>query len=287
MNERIDRAPRGFTRESWKQFAEDGILVVEDALDPELAGALRSRTELEGGGYSGHVVEQDPLFAEMIDHPAHIGHIFDVYGEMSKLLASQYFVRPPGQEIRNDWHFDGPRMLPFQVFAGNLPLRIKVGYWLTPLPRENMGNLVFIRGSHRWPHLSQYKTHERHPQQESLRVRPGALTLMWGGLWHRVEENRSETTRKNMFLEYGPSWIVAGDRFASDPSWVAGLPRTRRILMREYDHPNYQIKPPEADTPLFRPREDEPDLDSAHYGAHVPADLRKYSTWVEKQGFLV
>jgi ectoine hydroxylase len=281
----ISRAPRGFSPESWRRFCDDGILIVEDALDPELCGALRVLLDQQTEGCVSHVVERDPLFSEMIDHPAHVGHVYDVYGDMLKLLASQTFVRPPNQEIRNDWHFDGPRMLPFQLFAPNLPLRIKVGYWLTPLPRAEMGNLVFIRGSHRWAHLPQYKTHETHPEQESLIVRPGTMTLMWGGLWHRVEENRGTVTRKNMFLEYGPTWIVAGDHFSCNPEWLAGLSRTRRIIMREYDHPNYQIKPPDEDTSLFLPRADEHDVDSDNYAAHVPPHLRKRTTWVERNRF--
>ncbi|WP_328341075.1 phytanoyl-CoA dioxygenase family protein [Micromonospora sp. NBC_00421] len=275
-------APPGFTPETWEQFATAGILVVEDALDAaqvaRLAAAVRGAPEPT----AWNIVETDPRFTVMIDHPAHLGYLYDVYGEMLKLLRSEYFRRPPGQAIRNKWHFDGPRPVPFQVFAEQAPLRIKVGYWLTDLPHGDMGNLTYVPGSHRRPHLSTYHTHEPHPEEVALTVRAGTMTMMWGGLWHRVAENNSDVTRLNMFLEYGPSWIVTSDREHSDPAWLAGLGRTRRILMRDYVHPNHLIKPPAEDVPLFARRADDPGGDADDYGPHVPLELRKRSTWLER-----
>lgn len=280
--EDVTIVPDGFTPEAWDRFARDGILVVEDALDQAQVSRLVAAVEETTEQTDWNVVEFDPRFAEMIDHPAHIGYMYDVYGEMLKLLRSEYFKRPPGQEIRNKWHFDGPRVLPFQAFAEHAPLRIKVGYWLTSLPHGDMGNLMYIPGSHRRPYLSTYHTHEPHPDEVALTARPGAMTLMWGGLWHRVAENRSDITRLNMFLEYGPSWIVTSDRTGSDAGWLAGLSRTRRILMRDYVHVNQLVKLPSDDVPLFAPRQGEPDVEADVYGPHVPLELRKRTTWMER-----
>jgi hypothetical protein len=107
---------------------------------------------------------------------------------------------------------------------------------------------------------------------------------MWGGLWHRVEENHSEVTRLNMFFEYGPSWVVSSDRFSADTESTNELTRAQRIIMRAYSQPNYLIKPPDADVPLFLPREGEEDVDSADYRDHVPESLRRRATWVERSG---
>ncbi|MGC4792170.1 phytanoyl-CoA dioxygenase family protein [Micromonospora sp. DT178] len=279
--EPIAPAPAGFTTEAWDTFAADGILVIEDALDRSEIARLTAAVREAPEATAWNIVETDPRFAEMIDHPAHVGYVYDVYGEMLKLLRSEYFRRPPGQAIRNKWHFDGPRSVPFQVFAEQAPLRIKVGYWLTDLPHGEMGNLTYVPGSHRRPHLSTYHTHEPHPEEVNLTVRAGAMTLMWGGLWHRVAENNSDVTRLNMFLEYGPTWIVTSDREHSAPSFLAGLGRTRRILMRDYRHPNHLIKLPGEDVPLFAPRAGESG-DDGPYGPHVPLELRKRSTWLER-----
>lgn len=281
-------APAGFTEEQWRTFSRDGILVVENALRGGEVERLRAVIESHhlslGTGESYDVtraVETHPELTKLIDHDAHIGRIYDLYGEATKLLLSQFFVRPPGASMRNEWHFDGPRGLPFEVFSPRLPLRVKAGYWLTPLRAGREGNLLYIPGSHHTPYLEQYRTHERHPQERALIVEPGTLTLMWAGLWHRVEENLGPTTRMNVFLEYGPSWITASDRFDCDHSWRDSLTRERRILMRAYDHPNSFVKPPAEDVPLFLPRSPEMGADSERYDARVPAHLRKQRTWTE------
>ncbi|MFG2983267.1 phytanoyl-CoA dioxygenase family protein [Streptomyces sp. NPDC048258] len=277
-------APAGFTSESWQAFARDGILVIDDALPSAAVEALRAAIDDQAKSHEGNIVAGDPRFAGLIDHPAHIGYMHDVYGDMLKLLRSEYFKRETGQVTRNDWHFDGPRMLPFQVFGDRVPLRVKIGYWLTPLPEAGMGNLVYIPGSHRRDHLPQYHTHNPHPEEKRLIVRPGAMTLMWGGLWHRVDVNSSTTTRQNLFLEYGPSWVTASDRVVSDPAWAEQLPRERRIIMRAYREQNQCVKPPERDVPLYLPRAGEPDAEAGLYADHVPLSLRKRSTWLEMQG---
>lgn len=276
-------APPGFTEATWATFARDGILIVEDALPAATVRGLRAAVEAQSENTRGHVVADDPRFTELIDHPAHIGHLYDVYGEMLKLLRSEYFRRAPGRLVRNTWHFDGPRLLPFRAFAAEAPLRIKVGLWLTPLPERGMGNLVYIPGSHRWDHLPEYHTHDPHPRERHLTVRAGAMTLMWGGLWHRVDTNDSDVTRQNVFLEYGPSWLVTSDRLLADPQWAEGLTRERRIIMRAYREQNQCIKPPERDVPLFLPRPGEPDGEPAQYADHVPLALRKRTTWRERR----
>lgn len=279
-------APAGFSREDWRRFTEQGFLVVQRALPLSEVESLRAVIETyvpyhsEIGFVENHIVEKHPSFAALIDRASHIGYVYDIYGEASKLLQSQFFVRPPHQPTRNDWHFDGPRQVPFAKFSPSLPLRLKVGYWLTELPREKMGNLLVIPGSHHQDFLSQYKTHEQHPEQIAIVARPGDLILMAAGLWHRVDVNESERARINLFYEYGPSWIVASDRWRCNPLFLEQLNREQRILMRDYDYPNAQIKLPPEDYPLFadaRPVE-------GQYSERVPMHLRKHPTRTE-EGF--
>ncbi|MEU3015912.1 phytanoyl-CoA dioxygenase family protein [Nocardiopsis sp. NPDC007018] len=279
-------APRGFTRETWSRFARDGILVLEDVLSESQVKDLTAALEEHPEPSAWNVVESDPRLAEMIDSPTHVGYVYDVYGEMLKLLRSEFFKREPDQQIRNKWHFDGPRALPFEVFSPKAPLRLKVGYWLTPLHSEDMGNLTYVPGSHHWAHLPQYHTHERHPEERQILLHPGAMTLMWSGLWHRVAENRSDRTRLNLFYEYGPTWMVTSDRTGSDQAWLETLPRERRILMRQHRHPNQSIKLPQDEVPLYLPRPDEPDPERDVYSDAVPLALRKRSTWLEREGLL-
>jgi hypothetical protein len=280
-------APSGFTRETWRIFSEQGYLVVPGALSVAQAEQLRSVIQSFIGfrpaeGFDEvHIVEKHPAFADLIDHCAHIGYVYDLYGEASKLLLSQFFVRPPLQSVRNDWHFDGPRQVPFSAFSPRLPLRLKVGYWLTELASERMGNLLVLPGSHHCEFLDQYKTHDRHPDQMAITARPGDMILMAAGLWHRVDVNESENTRINVFYEYGPSWITTSDHWRCHPLFLERLTREQRILMRDYEYPNGQIKLPAEDYPLFA--DARPVV--GQYSEHVPMHLRKHPTRSE-EGFV-
>ncbi|NEP49401.1 MAG: phytanoyl-CoA dioxygenase family protein [Moorea sp. SIO3C2] len=190
-------------------------------------------------------------------------------------------MRTPG-DWHNKWHFDGARVVPKTVFSPILPLQTKVSYWLTDLPHPQMGNFVYIPGSHRWQYLDAYHTNESVPGEQILCVKKGTMTIHTGALWHRVEPNLSETTRYNLFLCYSPSWIASGDRLTSDPEWLKILNREQRIIMRSYIYGYDHERPPADDYPLFLDRESGLDHDPGMYMDYVDQCRRKRKTFHEK-----
>ena len=50
-------------------------------------------------------------------------------------------------------------------------------------------------------------------------------------LWHARSENRSEVTRKAIFMGYTYRWIRPRDDDVIDPAWLATLPPVRRQLL--------------------------------------------------------
>ena len=109
-------APQGFSREQWDAFQKEGMLVIDDALTDaecdryiEMIDAAAARSEkYDPANFFGpnNIVELYPEFAELIDHPRHIGFMYDVYGELLKLHISQFFLRPPGyepQQVASRW----------------------------------------------------------------------------------------------------------------------------------------------------------------------------------------
>ena len=66
-------------------------------------------------------VELDPVLSSLIDHPRHIGYVYDVYGEQLKLQLSEMFLRTPSGGRNNKWHPDGARALPYGIFSPILP----------------------------------------------------------------------------------------------------------------------------------------------------------------------
>ena len=289
----IRRAPEGFSKADWRTFRERGILIIENALrDDEVErylDAIRRLQGTEGESADGffttqNFIEKADAFSALIDHPRHLGLVYDLYGELLKLQLSEVFVRPPSAARPERWHIDGPRVLPYAAFAPRAPLQVKVGYWLTDVPKTGMSNLVYVPGSHRQQYFDAYDTHEAVAGEESLCVRRGALTLMDCALWHRTSPNDSTTTRVNLYLGYCPSWIPSADRNVSDPTWLKSLNREQRIIMRSYDKAYSYAKPPAEDFPLFLDRDSGMDREPHRYRDLVRLFHRKRTTWWEVNG---
>jgi len=285
-------APPGFSQAQWETFNRDGIIFVEDALSPEAVkeysdamDRVCSASEKYVAGEtfgSDNIVERDPAFTAMIDHERHVGYAYDLFGELLKLHQSQFFVRPPGGQRYNIWHPDGARVVPYGVFSQQLPLQIKIGYWLTDLPEDKMGNLVVIPGSHRHQYNDAYDTHESVEGEQIVRVKAGTMTIMHSSIWHRVEPNDRDVVRKNIFFAYCPAWLTAADRVLSNDEWLATLNREQRIIMRSYKHAYSSAKPPASEFPLFLDRETGQDRDPDTHREHVELHRRKRRTWAER-----
>jgi Phytanoyl-CoA dioxygenase (PhyH) len=280
---RYKRAPAGFTPEQREAFERDGFVVVENALTLDEVGLLVSAIDEIAASHPDYVPDQafmpwngvahlHPELAKVIDHPRHIGFAYDLYGEMLKLHNSQFFLRPPGRSATK-WHNDGARVVPVGVYS-EIPMQLKVAYWLSDLPEENMGNLVLAPGSHRAQFFKDYTKGTDIPGQYVVCVPAGTMTIMNGNIFHRVQDNESTVSRYNTFYTYCPSWVVAADRYRSDDAWLSTLTREQRIIMRSYNDPYKSTKPPAEDFPLYLDRETgldhDPDADLTY-----PLSLRK------------
>ena len=143
MSEAYTVAPAGFTDEQWDVFMRDGFLTIENALSPDevqlyldaIDRVVEERKEFDGAKSHStkNLVTTDLTFTALIDHPRHVGYPYDIYGEQLKLHSSHFLLRPRGSNV-NIWHPDGPRALPYGVFSAELPLQLKIAYWLTDLP---------------------------------------------------------------------------------------------------------------------------------------------------------
>ncbi len=284
-------APTGFTPEQWDAFDRDGYLVLENALTPDevleylavIDEVATQQFDYQPGKtlapWSG-VAHLHPKLAELIDHPRHVGYAYDLYGELLKLHNSQFFLRGPGKS-GTKWHNDGARAVPYGVYAPALPLQLKVCYWLTDLPRPNMGNMMVAPGSHKSQRFAAYTKPVDVSGQWPVCVPAGAMMLMNGNLFHTVMDNDSDVTRYNLFYTYCPSWVCEADRLSCDEAWLKTLTRERRIIMRSYPNPYDRTKPPAEDFPLYLDRvtglDYDPDAD-----LEVPLSIRKRRIAVEK-----
>ena len=88
-------------------FEKEGIVVIEDALTNDevrqyieaIDRVAATLPEGRDGAYCNpeNIVEFDPIFTSLIDHPRHVGFAYDLYGELLKLHQSQFSSAPrPG-----------------------------------------------------------------------------------------------------------------------------------------------------------------------------------------------
>ena len=289
--ESLRRAPPGFTDAQWEDFHEKGLVMIEGALSREEIDYYLAAVDRVAAadpkwqpGQSlrcSNAVEHDPAVAELIDHDRHIGFVYDIFGEMTRLLRSDLRIRDRGTD-NNDWHPDTPRAVPYLVFSPELPIRMSVAYWLTDIPNPKMGNFVYLPGSHRMQYLDEYYTNDHAPGEEIVCVEAGTLTVYNGNLWHRVEPNETDVARKNFFFSYCPSWVTAGDHYFSSPELLQSLNREQHIIMRSYDDPHALENPDASEFPLFLDRDTGSDSDAGAQ-QHVPLRIRKRVTAAERR----
>ena len=285
------RAPKGFTVEQWNEFCDVGIIEIPDALSPAdvqlyteaIERVARNDPKYRPNDYFGmeNIVERDPVLAGLIDHERHVGFAYDIYGELLKVHKTQLHLRPPGGKAAV-WHHDGSRALPYGVFAPDLPLNILIGYWLTDLPHEDMGNMLILPRSQQFQYLPEFYSSAPIPGQRALCFPKGTMTIMQSRVWHRVQPNLSDVTRKNIFIAYCPAWLVSEDRTHSDPEWLMTLNREQRIIMRSYEKAYHNHRPPAADFPLFLDRDTGLDRDLGTTREDVALHIRKRLTAAEK-----
>jgi len=275
-------APDGFTKEQWDKFSEDGFIQVGGRLTPEETARYRAATLELAESYGSYdpahafrianVLPQHEVLTELIDHARHAGFPYDIYGEQMQLVQSDLFIRPPGGVI-NHWHIDGPRAVPYRVFSPVLPLKLRIGYWLTDVPTPGMGNYVYVPGSHKPEYTAEHSSLDDVPGQRIICGEAGTLTVAHANVWHRIDANNSDKTRITIFLTYAPSWLAG--YYDYPESWLDTLNREQRILIRPYKDGEEFIRPPKDDLPLFV----EPDYTPTGPGATDVHKIRRFTRY--------
>jgi hypothetical protein len=252
------KAPAGFTPQEWTEFDREGFIHRPGGIEPEAVARYRAACEeimAQHADYDpahafrvANVLPQHEAFRDLIDADRHVGYAYDLYGDQLQLVQSDMFVRPPGGLV-NQWHIDGPRAVPYRVFSPVLPLKLRIGYWLTDVPEEGMGNYVYVPRSHRADYPGEHGGIGDVPGQRTLTGPAGTMTVAHSSLWHRIDANRSDRTRITLFLTYAPSWLAGYYEYPRD--WMDGLGREQRIILRAYTDGEEFIRPPREDLPLF------------------------------------
>jgi ectoine hydroxylase len=236
-----------------EQFDRDGYLMVRNALSNDevkrlLAVVEQLRVETasasDGAVFNAfNVVERDDAFVDLMDHPSVIGRVAGLIGATALLLMSQVMVRPPVPHQALGWHHDGPKPYPFAGIDGRAPLlNLKIGWFLTDLSDDYLGNLMVVPGSHRFGVLPDAGVLEHSARETTelggempgaiqVHAAPGDAILFHNGLWHAVAASKANRSRTVLYYAYGPPWLRLQDRDAPTDALVARCGAVRKQLL--------------------------------------------------------
>jgi ectoine hydroxylase-related dioxygenase (phytanoyl-CoA dioxygenase family) len=207
-------------------FDLQGYLLIEDALSPSEVAALKetiyrlahekapdpkawdARGEPREFLTVHRPIEKDPIFLQMVDHPAVLPILQQLVGEAPILIDNDAELTPHhntpkqwhrGVGVHGYWYENGR-------FACTM---VKCIWYLSDLKKgENCTRIV--PGSHKSRVAEPYPNGDRAadlPGQVELEVRAGTVLIFSEACLHAGNVNPSDKTRVNMYFNYGPSWV--------------------------------------------------------------------------------
>ncbi len=257
------------TEEQRQRFDDEGYLVVEDALSPEMVEKLtvavdrvdakeRVEKELAPGAMVAKFrsVVEDDLFLELLDNEKTFPLLWDILGWNIQLYISHMIVYPPEapdaeRHVKGaGWHQDGGR--PVEEIERPAPrLSLKISYWLSDTTIADAGAMKILPGSHKLVD----KPYQRNPNEDpegamEVKVKPGTAVLFDRRLWHSRGYNYSQQVRKVLFFGYSYRWLRGLDYNNMPEEVLTKCDPIRRQLLGDGVDIKGWWQPTEADVPL-------------------------------------
>ena len=204
------------TEDERATFERDGFLVTKDALPASTIKYFSKIVDRLGPG--DNIFAKDELFLELIDWPRTFPKVFGVLGWNIHSYYTQIVVSPPqdkqaqSTKRRRGWHQDSDR-INADIEPGTQPrLSVKVGYFLTDVSEGGRGNFSIIPGSHRKREIELPADGVSDPEGAiEVKVPAGTAVMFDRRLFHAPGHNRSNVTRKVIFMGYSHRWIHPRD----------------------------------------------------------------------------
>lgn len=252
------------TEEQLQKFNEDGYLIVEDALSPDLLARLNAavdRVEKRERAEKGlgpddmmakfRTVVEDDTFLDLLDNPKTFPLLWDILGWNIQLYISHLIIYPPEQkdgEIRvGGWHQDGGRPVP-EMERPHPRLSLKISYWLSDVDTPENGAMEIVPGSHKLD--KKPSACETGEGVLPVCVKAGSAVLFDRRMWHRRGLNTSDVTRRVLFFGYSYRWLRGLDYNVIDESILSKCDPIRRQLLGDGVDVKGWWQPTEADVPL-------------------------------------
>ncbi|WP_282936537.1 phytanoyl-CoA dioxygenase family protein [Paenibacillus sp. RC67] len=249
-----------------RQFHEDGYLLLKGVLSPEKVGRLNAAIdsiiaeEPESLAYNIYnSVERHEEIASLIDEPTILPLMVQLLGYNIQLHISHLTIRRPNPQGETtssqsfiNWHQDGPHPQFPRLGGVTSTYYIKSCYILSDMSEPNRGNTKIVPGSHNKPFQPDHQNvDDLLPGEIQVCGEPGDVFLFPQNLWHAGAPNRSNHTRRQLFLGYSPIWIRPIDyRAASEKLLKDASPYRKQLLGIIDDNPFKYYVPSDTMVPL-------------------------------------
>jgi ectoine hydroxylase len=231
-----------FIFESW------GYFIIPDVLSPDEVEAclaasarLHERAGRREFGQLGRAYESEPIFEQLIDHPAVLPKVRGLYGDRFILQAGWNTMQPAHAEC-GGWHQDGSGAYDFKLLSYPIPLiQLRVSYLLTDQTRPRTGNMELIPGSHRSQVSLPAEVRARKdeiPIGHVICAKAGSVLVFHNAVWHRTYAHDGDENRYTMHYIYSPPWVRSSDRLSNSGEFLARTTPLRRSLMGEFERPD-------------------------------------------------
>lgn len=218
-NYRPDRRVEApFSEDDVDRFAQQGYLLLPQALDGTQVERLREATERVaseegakaglGGFFLRHLMDKDEEFLRLLDHPKFLPLARLMLGPQVRALPVTARVAVPGEKDQQvEWHIHQrlvPRPLP-PFFSQ--PVVLDTLIYLDDVDEET-GPLQVVPGSHRITQEGIPSKVGDLPLQVTLMPKAGDAIMLHGNLWHRALPTTERGRRRRLIIyPFAPAWV--------------------------------------------------------------------------------
>lgn len=253
------------TEEQIQKFNDEGYLIVEDALSPEMVAKLnkavdkveekeRAEQNLSPDAILSkfRTIVEDDIFLDLLDNPKTFPLLWDFLGWNIQHYISHLIVYPPedkaGDISKGGWHQDGGRPIP-DMERPHPRLSLKVSFWLSDVDTPDHGAMTIVPGSHK----SDTKPEACNIAEGILPVcvKAGTAVFFDRRMWHRRGFNTSDVTRRVLFLGYSYRWLRGLDYNNMPEEVLSKCDPIRRQLLGDGVDVKGWWQPTEEDVPLL------------------------------------
>lgn len=252
------------TEEQVSSWNNDGILLIKNVLPPkevsyyldivnEFLSVYENKKNFDSTSHAHgneyfhilNIILNSDKFDKFIDHEKMFDIITYLMGPYIQLMGVDLFVRKPNKAANHisRFHTDGgPSLQKILPVSGNLPIQLKVQYFLTDMDKNEMSNFIYIPGTHKKKvnHNSLFCTVPQcneyvdkgilPPDAVQLKVRAGDVLIHPWSLWHCISLNNSDITRKSLSVRYGQMWLKPQNGQATKELLCRLTNRQKRLL---------------------------------------------------------